>query len=101
MTSTPLLCSSAANISQMDQASSNCCRIKACYWMLRSNAFATSNYRKNCRTYERKFNKLKLEADHIIDLDLVSSCFCEAFLHNSLEDCLEVRKMLMSFSVTS
>ena len=77
----------------MDQASSNHRRIKACNGMLRSNAFATSNYRKNCRIYECKYYKsakIKLEADHIIDLDLVSSCFCKVFLPYSLKDCLKV-----------
>ena len=66
---------------------------KACYGMLKSNAFATSNYRDNCVVFERTFeSREKPEADHIIDLDLVSKCFCKAFLENSLDECLEVRK---------
>ena len=68
-------------------------RKKACYGMLRSNAFATSNYRYNCVFSERTFeSREKPEADHIIDLELVSESFCEAFLKNSLGECLQVRK---------
>ena len=67
--------------------------IKACSGMLKSNAFATSNYRDNCVVFERTFGRQeKIQADHIIDLELVSECFCEAFWDNSLGQCLQVRK---------
>ena len=47
----------------------------------------------NCVVSERTFeSREKPVADHIIDLDLVSKCFCEAFLKNSLDECLQVRK---------
>ena len=61
--------------------------IKACYGMLKSNAFATSHYRDNCKEVDEE-----IQADHIIDLELVSECFCKAFCDNSLGECLEVRK---------
>ena len=66
--------------------------IKACSGMLKSNAFATSNYRDNCKESAESERKLGDEADHIIDLELVSKYFCETFGGNSLDECLEVRK---------
>ena len=70
-----------------------CNAIKACSGMLRSYAFATSNYRDNCEKKERNFRRdEKTQVDHIIDLELVSECFCDAFLGNSLRQCLQVRK---------
>ena len=62
-------------------------RAKACSGMLKSNAFATSHYRDNCKEADEE-----IQADHIIDLELVSECFCEAFRDNSLRQCLKVRK---------
>ena len=66
--------------------------IKACSGMLKSNAFATSHYSSYCEESAESERKLGDEADHIIDLELVSECFCEAFWDNSLGECLEVRK---------